>query len=57
MVVIDKELLIIILLKVQANDDGHISFPPSSTPIQLPHFFEFDKVQTKGLFGLLNRPR
>jgi hypothetical protein len=40
------ELLILILLKVQANDFAHISFHPSSPPTPVPHFSKLDKIKT-----------
>ena len=40
------ESLILILLKVQANDLAHIYFHPSSPPTLVPHFSKLDKVQT-----------
>jgi hypothetical protein len=43
------EFLILILLKVQANNHGHISFTPFSSPIQLPHFSKLNTVQTNNL--------
>jgi hypothetical protein len=46
LMVVMMELLILILLKARANNHGHMSFPPSSSPIQLPHFSELNKVQT-----------
>jgi hypothetical protein len=39
------ELLILIILKVQANDLAHFSFHLSSAPIQLSYFSKLDKVQ------------
>jgi len=46
--VVMLELLIHILLKVQANDLAYISFHPSSPPIMNPHFSRIHKVQTNG---------
>jgi hypothetical protein len=45
LMVVMMEFLILILLKVQANDLAHISFHPSSAPTMLPYFSELDKVQ------------
>jgi hypothetical protein len=56
MVVIMMELLILILLKVQANDLARISFPPFSPPIQLHRFSELDKVQINNLAPTTFRP-
>jgi hypothetical protein len=39
------ELLILILLKVQANDLAHFSFHLSSALFQLSYFSKLDKVQ------------
>jgi hypothetical protein len=47
--IVMMKLLIFILLKAQANDHGHISFPPYSSPFSLPHFSELDKVKTNNL--------
>jgi hypothetical protein len=43
------ELLILILLRVQANGLAHISFHPSSPLTLLPHVSKLDKVQTNDL--------
>jgi hypothetical protein len=43
LMVVMMELLILILLKVQANDPAHISFRPSSPSTMLPYFSELDK--------------
>jgi hypothetical protein len=45
LVVVMMELLILFLLKVQANNLAHTSFRPSSHPIQLSYFSKLDKVQ------------
>jgi hypothetical protein len=44
------ELLILILLKVQANELAQISFHSSSLSALLPYFHKLDKVQTKDIF-------
>lgn len=49
LVVVMMELLILILLKVQANDFAHTSFCPSSHPIVFPYFSKLDKVQNNVL--------
>jgi hypothetical protein len=56
LMVVIMELLVLVLLKVQANDLAHISFPPSSPPIQLHHFSELGKVQINNLAPTSFRP-
>lgn len=49
LVIVMMELLILILLKVKANDLAHISLRFSSPPIQLFYLPKFDKVQNNVL--------
>jgi hypothetical protein len=46
LMVVMMQLLIFILLKVQANDFSHNNFRPSSPHTTLHHFSQLDKVQT-----------
>ena len=43
------ELLILILIEVEANDLAHTSFHPSSPSAPLPHFSEPNKVYSNDL--------
>jgi hypothetical protein len=48
LIVLTTELLIHILLKVQANDFAHVSFRPLSPSIMHHYFARLDKIQTIG---------
>lgn len=49
LMVMMMDLLILILLQVQANELAHISFHPSSPPVMHPYFSELDNVQTNDI--------
>ena len=48
LIVVTTELLIHILLKVQANDFVRVSFRPLSPSIMHHYFSRLDKIQTNG---------
>jgi hypothetical protein len=48
LIVLKTELLIYILLKVQANNFAHVSFRPLSPSMMHHYFARLDKIQTIG---------